>query len=219
MAQELNLKHVNVSITTKWAGHWWCMPLITALGRQRQPDLWVRSQPGLHSELQDSQGYTREAYLGKRNLSQKKKVSNEHPFPTSEFSRPFKNLFYYYLCVCLLVFFVHACAHVCMHVLWYIEVRGQLAGVGSLLLPCEFWDGTRGVRSVQQVSLSLGSLTGSTGPFIFLRQNIETLSRERRPSLRVLVWQPWEAAVHVIQLNQWMVPAQDHSLPHLTGPT
>ena len=171
---------------------------------------WAPGQPGLH----------REACLGKRNLSRKKKkLSNEHPFPTSEFSRPFKNLFYYYLCVCLLVFFVHACAHVCMHVLRYIEVRGQLSGVGSLLLPCEFWDGTQVVRSVQQVSLSLGILTGSTGPFIFLRQNIETLSREKRPSLRVLVWQPWEAAVHVIQLNQWMVPAQDHSLPHLTGPT
>ena len=109
---------------------------------------WAPGQPGLH----------REACLGKRNLSQKKKVSNEHPFPTSEFSRPFKNLFYYYLCVCLLVFFVHACAHVCMHVLWYIKVRGQLSGVGSLLLPCEFWLGTRGVRSVQQVSLSLDSL-------------------------------------------------------------
>ena len=143
MAQELNLKHVNVSITTKWAGHWWCMPLITALGRQRQPDLWVQSQPGLHSELQDSQGYTEKPVLGRETCLLKKKKSNEHPFPTSEFSRPFKNLFYYYLCVCLFVFFVHACAHVCMHVLWYIEVRGQLSGVGSLLLPCEFWDGTQ----------------------------------------------------------------------------
>jgi hypothetical protein len=34
------------------------MPLIPALGRQRQADFWVRGQPGLQSEFQDSQGYT-----------------------------------------------------------------------------------------------------------------------------------------------------------------
>jgi hypothetical protein len=32
--------------------------LIPALGRQRQADFWVRGQPGLKSEFQDSQGYT-----------------------------------------------------------------------------------------------------------------------------------------------------------------
>jgi hypothetical protein len=32
--------------------------LIPALGRQRQADFWVRGQPGLQSEFQDSQGYT-----------------------------------------------------------------------------------------------------------------------------------------------------------------
>jgi hypothetical protein len=30
-----------------WAGQWWRMPLIPALGRQRQADFWVRGQPGL----------------------------------------------------------------------------------------------------------------------------------------------------------------------------
>ena len=39
------------------------------------------------------------------------------------------------LCECVLM---GACAHVCIYVVWYIEVRGQLSGVGSLLLPCEF---------------------------------------------------------------------------------
>jgi hypothetical protein len=34
------------------------MPLIPALGRQRQVDFWVWGQPGLQSEFQDSQGYT-----------------------------------------------------------------------------------------------------------------------------------------------------------------
>jgi hypothetical protein len=33
------------------------MPLIPALGRQRQADLWVQGQSGLQSEFQDSQGY------------------------------------------------------------------------------------------------------------------------------------------------------------------
>jgi hypothetical protein len=33
------------------------MSLIPALGRQRQADFWVRGQPDLQSEFQDSQGY------------------------------------------------------------------------------------------------------------------------------------------------------------------
>jgi hypothetical protein len=54
---------------------WWCTPLIPALGRQRQADLWVRGQPGLHSEFQDSQGYTE-----KHCLRKKKKFWKIHPF-------------------------------------------------------------------------------------------------------------------------------------------
>jgi hypothetical protein len=42
---------------------WWCMPLIPALGRQRQADFWVRVQPGLQSEFQNSQGYTEKPCL------------------------------------------------------------------------------------------------------------------------------------------------------------
>jgi hypothetical protein len=44
---------------------WWRTPLIPALGRQRQVDLWVRGQPGLQSEFQDSQGYTEKPCLEK----------------------------------------------------------------------------------------------------------------------------------------------------------
>jgi hypothetical protein len=40
-------------------------PLIPALGRQRQADFWVRGQPGLQSEFQDSQGYTEKPCLEK----------------------------------------------------------------------------------------------------------------------------------------------------------
>jgi hypothetical protein len=47
------------------AGRWWHMPLIPALRRQRQADFWVRGQPGLRSEFQDSQGYTEKPCLKK----------------------------------------------------------------------------------------------------------------------------------------------------------
>jgi hypothetical protein len=42
---------------------WWLMPLTPALGRQRQADFWVRGQPCLQSELQDSQDYTEKPCL------------------------------------------------------------------------------------------------------------------------------------------------------------
>jgi hypothetical protein len=51
---------------------WWCMPLIPALGRQRQVDFRVQGQPGLQSEFQDSQGYTEKPCLEKQKQKQKK---------------------------------------------------------------------------------------------------------------------------------------------------
>ena len=53
------------------------MPLIPALGRQRQVDFWVRGQPGLQSEFQDSQGYTEKLCLKKK----KKKIKHEVEIP------------------------------------------------------------------------------------------------------------------------------------------
>jgi hypothetical protein len=45
------------------------MPLIPALGRQRQADFWVWGQPSLQSEFQDSQDYTeKQANKLKKNL-------------------------------------------------------------------------------------------------------------------------------------------------------
>jgi hypothetical protein len=54
-------------------GAWWHTPLIPAFGRQRQVDLWVRGQPGLQSEFQDSQGYTEKSCLEKPKKKKKKK--------------------------------------------------------------------------------------------------------------------------------------------------
>jgi hypothetical protein len=51
------------------------MPLIPALGRQRQADFWVQGQPGLQSEFQDSQGYTEKPCLEKPKEKKKKKES------------------------------------------------------------------------------------------------------------------------------------------------
>ena len=53
--------------------YWWCTPLIPALGRQKQADLWVRGQPGLQSEFQDSQGYTEKPCLEEKKQSQNQK--------------------------------------------------------------------------------------------------------------------------------------------------
>jgi hypothetical protein len=49
------------------AGRWCRTPLVPALGRQRQVDLWVQGQPGLKSEFQDSQGDTEKPWLTEQN--------------------------------------------------------------------------------------------------------------------------------------------------------
>jgi hypothetical protein len=54
------------------------MPLIPALERQRQADFWVRGQPGLQSEFQDSQGYTEKPCL-KKNKEEEEDFSNCGP--------------------------------------------------------------------------------------------------------------------------------------------
>jgi hypothetical protein len=46
------------------------MPLIPALGQQRQVDFWVWGQPSLQSKFQDSQGYTQIPCLEKQQQQQ-----------------------------------------------------------------------------------------------------------------------------------------------------
>jgi hypothetical protein len=53
------------------------MPLIPALGRQRQVDFWVWGQPGLQSEFQDRQDYTEKPCLEKQKQTNKKKKKEE----------------------------------------------------------------------------------------------------------------------------------------------
>ena len=60
---------IKVSIKAR---QWCCTPLTPALRRQRQADFWVRGQPGLQSEFQDSQSYTEKPCLRKK---QQKKVN------------------------------------------------------------------------------------------------------------------------------------------------
>jgi hypothetical protein len=56
------------------------MPIISALRRQRQADLWV-VHPGLQSEFQDSQGYTEKPYLKQNKTKQNKTKQNQ---PTNQ---------------------------------------------------------------------------------------------------------------------------------------
>jgi hypothetical protein len=60
-----NLSYTSPCLKRKGSRAWWGTPLIPALGGQRQVDLWVRGQPGLQSEFQDSQGYTEKPCLEK----------------------------------------------------------------------------------------------------------------------------------------------------------
>ena len=60
-----------------WA--WLRTPLVPALGRQKQADFWVRGQPDLQSEFQDSQGYTEKPCLEKTEKNQR----TQDPIPSS----------------------------------------------------------------------------------------------------------------------------------------
>ena len=54
-------------LESNWGRLYWHMPLIPALGKQRQGEsLWVKNQPGLQSEFQDSQRCTVKPYLKRK---------------------------------------------------------------------------------------------------------------------------------------------------------
>jgi hypothetical protein len=56
---------------------WGRTPLIPALWRQRQADFWVRGQPGLQSEFQDSQGYTEKPCLEEKKKECRQATDNK----------------------------------------------------------------------------------------------------------------------------------------------
>jgi hypothetical protein len=61
------------------------MPLIPEPERLRQTNLQVQAQPGLQSELQDSQGYPEKPCLRKQ--KQTKKQKNSEVFSTQKWIR------------------------------------------------------------------------------------------------------------------------------------
>jgi hypothetical protein len=63
--------------TEKLDQAWWLTPLIPALGRQGKTNFWVRGQPGLQSEFQDSQGYTEKPCL--KNKTKQNKTNKQKP--------------------------------------------------------------------------------------------------------------------------------------------
>ena len=61
------------------------MPLIPALGGQRQVDFWVRDQPGLQSEFQDNEGYTEKPCLEKPKQTNKQEKQTKQSWGTFSF--------------------------------------------------------------------------------------------------------------------------------------
>ena len=116
---------------------------------------WAPGQPGLH----------REACLGKRNLSRKKKM-----YQMSILSLPLSfqgHLKICFITICVCVCFLCACKCTCVYACTMVHWSKRTT-FRSRFPPSTMWvlRWNSGVRTVQQVSLSLGILTGSTGPFI-----------------------------------------------------
>jgi hypothetical protein len=80
LLQKLTYKISRLKNKNKNKNHWHT-PLIPALGRQRQVDFWVQSQPGLQSEFQNSQDYTEKPCLKKTNKNKQTNKQNQSIIP------------------------------------------------------------------------------------------------------------------------------------------
>ena len=69
-----NAKHVREK---KMSQQWWCTSLNPALGRQRQADLWVQSQPGLQREFQITRAIQRNPVSKNQIKKQKERKRKE----------------------------------------------------------------------------------------------------------------------------------------------
>ena len=86
-------------------------PLISALRRQRQEDLWIWSQPDLQNKIQDKQSYTERSYVLNPTPNKKKEKKVVYILDISLLLDTWVTLFYpimYMIFLLMLPFMEHA---------------------------------------------------------------------------------------------------------------
>ena len=206
-----------LSIIIKWAGHWRCMPLITALGRQGQTDLWVRSQPGLHSELQDSQGYTEKPVLGRETCLGKKKM-----YQMSILSLPLSfqgHLKICFITICVCVCFLCACMCTCVYACTMVHWSKRTT-FRSRFPPSTMWV-LRWNSGCQDCAASIfisGQSHRLYRAIYFPKAKHRNIKQgeETQPQSSGVTTMRSSSTCYPSSISEWF---QLHSLPHLTGPT
>jgi hypothetical protein len=77
IVNKIYTKQTNKQTNKQKRRTWWRTSLIPALRRQRQADFWVRGQPGLQSEFQDSQGYTEKPCIKNKQTNKQTKKTKK----------------------------------------------------------------------------------------------------------------------------------------------
>jgi hypothetical protein len=110
---------------------WWRMPLIPALGRQRQANFWVRGQPGLQSEFQDTQSYTEKPCLKKTKKPKNKKQKNPKKviclyssfFITDSFNHMSMYIYIYIYIYAYIYTHIYVCVYICIYTICVYIIR------------------------------------------------------------------------------------------------